>query len=223
MARWEVGVDVNGRAGLRALDIFERYTLAGALTTTENVSIDSARRIDRAVYTSVTAVVAPTITLAGGVRGDYITTQNRGGYFGDRDTSHGAASGYVSATAGSLWFVLCHVLLFTGWSGTRESGGVSAAFILVNSASGLAGNIASVGMLPRGIWLWAGIVTVGGAIGSELGSRRVGRDVPPPARRGPCHCGVEAIASPLMWLGPAVYGRVVVPLEDVALTKRTSP
>jgi iron complex outermembrane receptor protein len=100
-ARWELGVDVNGRAGVRALDIFERYTLAGALTTTENVAIDSARRIDRAFYTSVTAVVAPTITLAGGVRGDYITTQNRGGYFGDRDTSHGAASGYVSATAGS--------------------------------------------------------------------------------------------------------------------------
>jgi iron complex outermembrane receptor protein len=39
--------------------------------------------------------------VTGGVRGDYVTTTNRGGYFGDRETSHGAASGYVSATAGS--------------------------------------------------------------------------------------------------------------------------
>jgi len=100
-ARWEVGVDVNGRAGLRALDIYERYTLAGALTLTENVSIDSARRIDTAVYTSLEAAVAPTISVAGGVRADYVSSKNSGGYFGDRSASNGAASGYVSITAGS--------------------------------------------------------------------------------------------------------------------------
>lgn len=100
-ARWELGVDINGRAGLRALDVFERYTLGGAQTTTENVAIDSARRLDRALYSSLTAAVAPTISVAGGLRADYITTTNRGGYFGDRDTSHGAASGYASVTAGS--------------------------------------------------------------------------------------------------------------------------
>lgn len=100
-ARWELGVDVNGRAGLRALDILERYTLAGARTTTENVSIDSARRIDRAVYSSLEVVVAPTVSLAGGARADYISTTNRGGYYGDRHTSHGAASGFVALTAGS--------------------------------------------------------------------------------------------------------------------------
>lgn len=100
-ARWELGVDVNGRAGLRALDVFERYTLAGALTTTENVSIDSARRIDSAVYSSLEAVVAPTVTVAGGARADYITTANRGGFYGTRDTSNGALSGYAAITAGS--------------------------------------------------------------------------------------------------------------------------
>lgn len=100
-ARWELGVDVNGRAGLRALDIFERYTLAGALTTTENVAIDAARRVDTAVYSSLDATVLPTVSLAGGVRADYITTTNRGGYFGDRDTGNGAASGFVALTAGS--------------------------------------------------------------------------------------------------------------------------
>lgn len=100
-ARWELGMDVNGRAGLRALDIFERYTLAGALTTTENVSIDAARRVDSAVYSSLEATVLPTVSLAGGARVDYITTTNRGGYFGDRDTGNGAASGFVALTAGS--------------------------------------------------------------------------------------------------------------------------
>ena len=94
-------MDVNGRAGLRALDIFERYTLAGALTTTENVSIDAARRVDSAVYSSLEATVLPTVSLAGGARVDYITTVNRGGYFGDRDTGNGAASGFVALTAGS--------------------------------------------------------------------------------------------------------------------------
>ncbi len=100
-ARWELGMDVNGRAGLRALDIFERYTLAGALTTTENVSIDAARRVDSAVYSSLEATVLPSVSLAGGARVDYITTTNRGGYFGDRDTGNGAASGFVALTAGS--------------------------------------------------------------------------------------------------------------------------
>lgn len=77
----------------------------------------------------------------------------------------------LTGTGGGIF--LSPLLLFTGWSGTRESGGVSAAFILVNSASGLAGNFASIGSLPASVWLWACIVVVGGVIGSDLGSRRV--------------------------------------------------
>lgn len=77
----------------------------------------------------------------------------------------------LTGTGGGIF--LSPLLLFTGWSGTRESGGVSAAFILLNSASGLAGNVASLGALPSNVWLWSGIVVVGGLIGSELGSRRV--------------------------------------------------
>ena len=101
-ARWELGVDLTGRGGLRALDIFERYTLAGALTTTENVSIDTARRLDSAVYTSVEAAVVPRLSVAGGARVDYVTTKNVGGFFGDRTTSNGAASGFLSLTAGNF-------------------------------------------------------------------------------------------------------------------------
>lgn len=86
----------------------------------------------------------------------------------------GAAIGLLAGLTGTGGGIfLSPLLLFTGWSGTRESGGVSAAFILLNSASGLAGNVASLGVLPSNVWLWTGIVVVGGLIGSELGSRRV--------------------------------------------------
>jgi hypothetical protein len=56
--------------------------------------------------------------------------------------------------------------------GNARKWGVSVAFILLNSASGL-GNVASLGAHPSNVWLWSGIVVVGGLIGSELGSRRV--------------------------------------------------
>ncbi len=75
-ARWEMGVDVNGRDGLRALDIIERYNLDGSpLRTTENVSIDSARRVDSAAYTSLEAAVLPWLSLAGGGRLDYVAIE----------------------------------------------------------------------------------------------------------------------------------------------------
>lgn len=110
-ARLEVGVDVNGRYGLRALDIIEAYNLDGALARiTENVSVDSARRTDTGVYASIETAVVPALSVAGGIRGDYVTTNNRGGFFGDRSTSNGAASGFVALTAGS----------FGGFTGTFQ-------------------------------------------------------------------------------------------------------
>jgi outer membrane receptor protein involved in Fe transport len=102
-ARWEMGVDVNGRGGLRALDIIEQYNLDGSLLrTTENVSIDSARRVDSALYTSLEAAVLPNLSVAGGVRGDVVASKNFGGYFGDRSVTRGAGSGFASLTAGSF-------------------------------------------------------------------------------------------------------------------------
>jgi outer membrane receptor protein involved in Fe transport len=102
-ARLELGVDINGRYGLRALDIFESYALGGTLSQrSENVSIDSARRTDTGVYASVEAAPTPMVSIAGGVRGDYVTTRNRGGFFGDRQVSNGAGSGFVAVTLGSF-------------------------------------------------------------------------------------------------------------------------
>jgi uncharacterized membrane protein YfcA len=78
----------------------------------------------------------------------------------------------LTGTGGGIF--LSPLLLFTGWAETRETGGVSAAFILLNSAAGLAGNLASVRFLPAAMPVWAIAVVVGGVIGSELGSRRIG-------------------------------------------------
>ena len=78
----------------------------------------------------------------------------------------------LTGTGGGIF--LSPLLLFMGWAETRETGGVSAAFILVNSAAGLAGNPASLGHLPPQLPLWMGAALVGGVMGAELGSRRIG-------------------------------------------------
>lgn len=102
-ARVEIGVDVNGRRGLRALDVLETYAVDGTLdAVTENVSIDSAHRTDTGVYASVETTLAAPVSVAAGMRGDYVTTKNRGGFFGRGSTSNGAGSGFVAVTAGTF-------------------------------------------------------------------------------------------------------------------------
>jgi uncharacterized membrane protein YfcA len=77
----------------------------------------------------------------------------------------------LTGTGGGIF--LTPLILAAGWAGTRFAAGTSALFILANSISGLAGNIASVGNVPDAIPLWLAAVAVGGIIGSELGSRRL--------------------------------------------------
>jgi iron complex outermembrane receptor protein len=99
----ELGLDVSGRYGLRALDVGELYDAAGALErTTIHVSIDEARRVDAGLYANVRAAASPWLTLSGGLRADKVGTHNRGGYFGDRDTENDAVSGFAAATVGSF-------------------------------------------------------------------------------------------------------------------------
>ncbi len=102
-ARIEFGVDINGRYGLNAIDDLIEFDLAGNVVGTRpNVSIDTARRVDNGVYASIETAVSPVLVVSSGVRGDYVTSTNSGGHFGDRSTGNGAASGYASATLGSF-------------------------------------------------------------------------------------------------------------------------
>lgn len=77
----------------------------------------------------------------------------------------------LTGTGGGIF--LTPLLIAAGWAGTRFAAGTSAIFILANSISGLAGNIGAVGNIPPAIPLWLIVVAIGGAIGSELGSRRL--------------------------------------------------
>jgi uncharacterized membrane protein YfcA len=81
----------------------------------------------------------------------------------------GVLSG-LTGTGGGIF--LSPLLLFTGWAETRESAGVSAAFILANSLAGLAGHVSSVQSLPGELPLFAIAAALGGLIGTELGVRR---------------------------------------------------
>jgi uncharacterized membrane protein YfcA len=86
----------------------------------------------------------------------------------------GAAIGLLAGLTGTGGGIfLTPLMIAVGWAGTRYAAGTSALFILANSISGLAGNIGSVGHVPAAIPLWLGVVAVGGAMGSELGSRRL--------------------------------------------------
>jgi len=68
---------------------------------------------------------------------------------------------------------LSPLLLLTGWADARTTAGVSAVFILVNSAAGLMGHAASVHLVPAGLPVLAGAALAGGLAGSTLGSRRL--------------------------------------------------
>ncbi|MFL9841625.1 sulfite exporter TauE/SafE family protein [Sphingomonas sp. ST-64] len=75
----------------------------------------------------------------------------------------------LTGTGGGIF--LSPLLLFLAWSAPKPASGVVAVFILANSASGLAGNLASVGSLPPELPLYAVAVLAGGVIGTTLGIR----------------------------------------------------
>lgn len=86
----------------------------------------------------------------------------------------GGLSGLVGIGGGIF---LSPLLLLLGWANAREAAAAASFFILVNSVSGLLGQLSKGGMvedIPLLIPL-ALAVFVGGQIGSRLGSRRLPR------------------------------------------------
>jgi uncharacterized protein len=77
----------------------------------------------------------------------------------------------LTGTGGGIF--LTPLVVLAGWAGARAAAGISAAFILLNSIAGLAGNIAAVGSLPAELPLWLVAVGVGALVGAELGARRL--------------------------------------------------
>jgi len=86
----------------------------------------------------------------------------------------GAGIGFLSGLTGTGGGIfLTPLLLFKRWAKVKEAAAVSALFILLNSSSGLAGYAQSGRELPDFAWPLAGVVAVGGFIGSRLGSRHL--------------------------------------------------
>lgn len=85
----------------------------------------------------------------------------------------GAGIGLLSGLTGTGGGIfLTPILLLMGWAGPKQSAGVSAAFILVNSISGLLGLLTGLQQLPAALPWWAAAATVGALVGSQLGSQR---------------------------------------------------
>ncbi len=98
--RLEGGLDFNGRSGLEALSTVERFDDQGESIGEESTqSIDDAARSDWAGYLSTDGRIARHVTMSAGLRLDHVTTQNRGGLFGDISTANTAASAFGALTA----------------------------------------------------------------------------------------------------------------------------
>ena len=76
----------------------------------------------------------------------------------------------LTGTGGGIF--LTPLLVLAGWTRTRDAAGLSGAFILANSVSGLVGLATSGVSLPAAIPVWIGVVAAGGLIGSWLGAQR---------------------------------------------------
>src|SRR5437868_12185529 len=79
----------------------------------------------------------------------------------------------LTGTGGGIF--LSPLIILNGWEEPRRTSGVVAAFILFNSIAGLAGNIASVGHLPRELPLFLVAVGGGALLGTWLGVERLPR------------------------------------------------
>lgn len=84
----------------------------------------------------------------------------------------GAGIGFLAGLTGTGGGIfLSPLLLLCRWTTTRVCAGISAAFVLVNSIAGLAGQFTRIQSLPPSIGLWAVAAGCGGLLGSALGSR----------------------------------------------------
>jgi uncharacterized membrane protein YfcA len=79
----------------------------------------------------------------------------------------------LTGTGGGIF--LSPLIILNAWEEPRHTSGVVAAFILLNSIAGLAGNVASIGSLPRELPLFLVAVGAGAVMGTWLGVERLPR------------------------------------------------
>jgi outer membrane receptor protein involved in Fe transport len=98
--RLQVGTELVSRFNLESKTERETFDLEGNRTgLTQPPAIDDAQRNDLGVFVSYDRSLGSRNLLSAGVRGDRIESENTGGFFGDRSTSHSALSGYAAFTS----------------------------------------------------------------------------------------------------------------------------
>ena len=106
----------------------------------------------------------------------------------------GAAIGLLAGLTGTGGGVfLTPLLVLAAWTATRDAAGLSGAFILVNSISGLAGLLIGGVSLPPAIPLWVGVG--GGRRAHRLVAGSCPVQHPQPAPRAGCSCWSLAAAK----------------------------
>src|SRR4051812_7770652 len=79
----------------------------------------------------------------------------------------------LTGTGGGIF--LSPLIILLAWEEPRHTSGVVSAFIFLNSAAGLAGNIASVGHLPHELPAFLLSAAAGAVVGTWLGVERLPR------------------------------------------------
>lgn len=82
----------------------------------------------------------------------------------------GLFSGLIGVGGGIF---LSPIILLMGWASVKQTSGIAALFILLNSISALSGHIAAYRYIDTDIYLWVIAVVLGGTIGSKLGTSRI--------------------------------------------------
>lgn len=86
----------------------------------------------------------------------------------------GAGIGVLSGMTGvGGGIFLSPLLVLMGWATVRDSAAPTAAFILINSISGLVGLLSRHPTLPEPLPYWVIAVIAGGLIGATFGARRL--------------------------------------------------
>jgi uncharacterized membrane protein YfcA len=88
----------------------------------------------------------------------------------------GAALGLLAGLTGTGGGIfLSPLIILFGWEDARKTSGIAAAFIVLNSAAGLLGNLASVQRLPAELPILVASVFTGALLGTWLGVSRLPR------------------------------------------------